>query len=194
MVAGVSVALVAIPQSLAYAELAGLPAQHGLFASALPSIAAAAFVIPLIAGRLRLPAIVVELVFGVVVGPVLGIIEPGGELLEFLAELGLLLLMFLAGFEIDFTKLERQGPATIIGGLVMVGLFLGVGWFGVGFLDTSSTEERLFLTFLLGAAAIGLVAPALRETRRAGTRLGQLILPRRPGLAHRPGRPGRSYQ
>ncbi len=44
MVAGVSVALVAIPQSLAYAELAGLPAQHGLFASALPSIAAAAFV------------------------------------------------------------------------------------------------------------------------------------------------------
>ncbi|MEL6982471.1 MAG: SulP family inorganic anion transporter [Actinomycetota bacterium] len=44
VVAGVSVALVAIPQSLAYAELAGLPAQHGLFASALPSIAAAAFV------------------------------------------------------------------------------------------------------------------------------------------------------
>ncbi len=36
--------MVAIPQSLAYAELAGLPAQHGLFASALPSIAAAAFV------------------------------------------------------------------------------------------------------------------------------------------------------
>ncbi len=44
MVAGVSVALVAIPQSLANAELAGLPAQHGLYASALPSIAAAAFV------------------------------------------------------------------------------------------------------------------------------------------------------
>lgn len=44
VVAGVSVALVAIPQSLAYAELAGLPAQYGLFASALPSIAAALFV------------------------------------------------------------------------------------------------------------------------------------------------------
>ena len=37
-------AFVVIPQSLAYAELAGLPAQYGLFASALPAIAAAAFV------------------------------------------------------------------------------------------------------------------------------------------------------
>ncbi|MGI9614224.1 MAG: SulP family inorganic anion transporter [Acidimicrobiales bacterium] len=44
MVAGVSVAMVAIPQSLAYAELAGLPAQYGLYASALPSILAAIFV------------------------------------------------------------------------------------------------------------------------------------------------------
>ncbi len=44
MIAGLSVALVAIPQSLAYAELAGLPAQYGLYASALPAVFAAAFV------------------------------------------------------------------------------------------------------------------------------------------------------
>lgn len=44
VVAGISVALVAIPQSLAYAELAGMPAQYGLFASALPSLLAALFV------------------------------------------------------------------------------------------------------------------------------------------------------
>ncbi|MCP3990532.1 MAG: SulP family inorganic anion transporter [Actinomycetia bacterium] len=44
LIAGISVALVAIPQSLAYAELAGLPAQIGLYASALPSLLAAAFV------------------------------------------------------------------------------------------------------------------------------------------------------
>jgi sulfate permease, SulP family len=39
-----SVALVAIPQSMAYAELAGMPAQYGLFAAALPAVAAALFV------------------------------------------------------------------------------------------------------------------------------------------------------
>ena len=44
IVAGLTVALVAIPQSLAYAELAGLPARHGPYASALPSILAALFV------------------------------------------------------------------------------------------------------------------------------------------------------
>lgn len=43
IVAGVSVALVLIPQSLAYAELAGLPAHHGLYAAAVPTIVAALF-------------------------------------------------------------------------------------------------------------------------------------------------------
>ncbi|HEU4541635.1 MAG TPA: SulP family inorganic anion transporter [Jiangellaceae bacterium] len=42
LIAGVSVALVLIPQSLAYAELAGLPAVHGLYAAAAAPIAAAA--------------------------------------------------------------------------------------------------------------------------------------------------------
>ena len=41
--AALSVALVLIPQSLAYAELAGMPAHYGLYASALPPIAAAFF-------------------------------------------------------------------------------------------------------------------------------------------------------
>ncbi len=139
-------------------------------------IAMAAFVIPLLAGRIGIPAIVLEILFGVLIGPVFGVIEPGGELLGFLAELGLFMLMFLAGFEIDFTRLERQGPGMLVGGLVLVGLFMGAAWVGVGFLNTSSTEERLFLTFLLAAAALGLVVPSLRATRRSGTRLGQLVL------------------
>lgn len=43
ILAGTSVALVLVPQALAYAELAGLPAYHGLYASALAPIAAAIF-------------------------------------------------------------------------------------------------------------------------------------------------------
>ena len=42
-VAGLSVALLIIPQSMAYAELAGLPSVHGLYASALPLLAAGLF-------------------------------------------------------------------------------------------------------------------------------------------------------
>ena len=43
LLAGVSVALLALPQGLAYAELAGLPVQHGLYAAALPSLLGALF-------------------------------------------------------------------------------------------------------------------------------------------------------
>lgn len=43
VVAGLTVALVLIPQSLAYAELAGVPAHHGLYAAAIPAVAAALF-------------------------------------------------------------------------------------------------------------------------------------------------------
>lgn len=43
IIAGLSVALVLIPQSLAYAKLAGLPPEYGLYAAAFPPIVAAFF-------------------------------------------------------------------------------------------------------------------------------------------------------
>jgi SulP family sulfate permease len=43
VVAGLSVASVLIPQAVAYAALAGMPPQHGLYAAALPPLAAAVF-------------------------------------------------------------------------------------------------------------------------------------------------------
>lgn len=43
VLAGITVALVVIPQSLAYAQLAGVPAYYGLYASLLPSIVGALF-------------------------------------------------------------------------------------------------------------------------------------------------------
>jgi len=43
LLAGISVALLALPQGLAYSELAGMPAKYGLYAAALPSLLAALF-------------------------------------------------------------------------------------------------------------------------------------------------------
>lgn len=151
--------------------------QHGIATpESLILIAAAAFAIPLLAGRVGVPAIVLEILFGVLVGPVLGVIQPGGELLGFLAELGLFLLMFLAGFEIDFGRLERQGPGQLLGGVLLFGLFFGAAFLAVPLLDVTEIDRRVFLGFLISAAALGLVVPALREVNRIGTRLGQVIL------------------
>ena len=151
--------------------------QHGIVTpESVILIAAAAFLIPLIADRIRSPAVVLEIGFGVLVGPVLGVITPGEELLGFLSEFGLFLLMFLAGFEIDFGRLERHGPGPVVGGGIMFCLFALAAWLGSGWLDLEGTDQRLFVTFLLAAAAIGLVVPALRDTRRSSTRLGQAVL------------------
>ncbi|MDH3899604.1 MAG: SulP family inorganic anion transporter, partial [Gammaproteobacteria bacterium] len=43
LIAGITVALVLVPQSMAYAQLAGLPPYYGLYASFLPGIIAALF-------------------------------------------------------------------------------------------------------------------------------------------------------
>ena len=150
---------------------------HGIATpGSLIAIAAAAFLLPLIAGKLRVPAVVFEILFGVLVGPVFGLIEVGEPLLAFIAEFGLFLLMFLAGFEIDFGRIERQGKAATLWGLALFGGFLGVAYVGSGLLDLDGQRQRLFLTLLVSAAALGLVVPALRDTRRASTRLGQTIL------------------
>ncbi|NND03468.1 MAG: hypothetical protein HKN91_11835, partial [Acidimicrobiia bacterium] len=84
-----------------------------------------AFTLPLIEGRLKLPAVVLELLFGLLIGPILLIVEagtPDAEFIEVLAELGLLLLMFLAGFEIDFERLEKQGVGPLITGGTLFGV------------------------------------------------------------------------
>src|SRR5665811_1602117 len=43
LLAGVTVALLAIPQSLAYAQLAGVPAYYGLYAALIPAVIGAMF-------------------------------------------------------------------------------------------------------------------------------------------------------
>lgn len=134
-------------------------------------IGLAAFILPLIAGRMRLPAVVLEILFGIAVGPsVLGLIHHS-EVLEYLGELGFLLLMFLSGFEIDFTKLEQQGPRRIITGIAVFLLTIGLAYQASVWL-----EYGPFVTLVLATTSVGLVVPTLRKGGHAATALGQVIL------------------
>jgi Kef-type K+ transport system membrane component KefB len=139
-----------------------------------------AFLLPLIARRIRVPAVVLEILYGLLIGPAaLGIIgsETVAEgFLLVLAEFGLLLLMFLAGFEIDFAKLEREGSRPIVFGLMFYGLIVAVAWVGFGFVGLDSVEQQVFMTLLVSAAALGVIVPALRAGNRVSTRQGQAII------------------
>lgn len=142
-------------------------------------IGLAAFLLPLIARSIRIPGVVLEILFGLLIGPqVIGLIAAESTSEGFvlvLAEIGLFLLMFLAGFEIDFTSLEREGRGPIITGLIGYGLFVGVAWVGFGFIDID-TNARIFMTLLVSAGSAGIIIPALRDTNRAGTRQGQITI------------------
>jgi Kef-type K+ transport system membrane component KefB len=139
-------------------------------ALSLVFIVAAAFLLPLVSGRVRVPAVVLEILFGVLIGPVFGIVE-SAEFLERLAELGFFLLMFLAGFEIDVRTFGRRGRAQVLTGLTIFALTMGGAWFASNLLGYG-----LFMAFVLATTSVGLVVPTLRSTRRTQTRLGQAIL------------------
>ena len=140
-------------------------------ATSLILIAAAVFVLPLVAGNLRVPAVVLEILFGILVGPhALGWIQ-GSQILDLFAELGLFLLMFLAGFEIDFRKLSGHGARQIGTGLIIFLLTLGVSY-----VVTHRLGYGAFMTIVLATTSVGLVVPTLRNTRRSATPLGQTIL------------------
>ncbi len=135
------------------------------------AIALAAFLLPFIADHLRIPAIVLEIMFGIVVGPsLLGLIH-NSEVFAFLAELGFFLLMFLAGFEIDLHQMERQGRVQILTSLIVFGLTLFLAHLSARILGYGP-----FMTLLLATTSVGLVVPTLRTTGMSATTLGQLIL------------------
>lgn len=94
--------------------------------------------LPKLAERFALPGVVGLMTGGIVLGPaVLGLLSPEGGPVELFAELGKLLLMFFAGYEIDPTQFQRvrwkaagYGLLTftfplILG--VLIGLMLGYG-------------------------------------------------------------------
>lgn len=139
-------------------------------------IALGAFIIPLVSRRLRVPAIVLEIAFGVLIGPEIFDLVEDAQLLEFLSDLGLLLLMFLAGFEIDFGRLQRQGTGPLLSGLATVALIFVLAYLGAQWLSLETSGQQIFLTLLIGASALGLVIPTLRATRRSSTGLGQTAI------------------
>jgi Kef-type K+ transport system membrane component KefB len=142
----------------------------GSDAAALILIAIGAFVLPLLAVRIGVPAVVLEIVFGVAIGPLLGFVH-ANDFVDALASLGFLLLLFLAGFEIDFAVFERQGA-----GPILIGLLIFAGTLAASWAAALALGLGIFMTLVLSTTSVGLVVPTLRSSRQMATPLGQQIL------------------
>jgi Kef-type K+ transport system membrane component KefB len=145
--------------------------------SGLVIVAAIAFTAPLMLGlvpALRLPAVVLELVAGIAIGPSgLGWVELD-EPIRVLSLVGLAFLLFLAGLEIEFEKLRGRlvgiaglGFAVSFGLSVVVALVLD----GIG-----QVETPLLVAIILVATSLGVVVPVLKDAGKSSSSLGQLVI------------------
>ena len=140
-------------------------------------VTAVAFAAPFLLGLapgLRIPAVVLELVAGIVVGPsVLGWVALDPTL-EVMAALGLAFLLFIAGLEVDVARLRgpvlratASGYAVSLALAVLVAFALAAG----GFVQTP-----LLVAVALGATSLGVLIPVLKDAGRSDAPLGQLVI------------------
>lgn len=125
----------------------------------------------------KIPLVVFEIVLGIVVGPaVLGWISPSA-LVETTSNLGLVMLFFLAGNEIDVGRiagrpLRRAGLGwlvSLVGALVVAVLAVTVA-------PAPSSAAIVYIAIALTSTALGTLMPVLRDAGELTTPFGTAVL------------------
>ena len=139
-------------------------------------IAAVALIAPLVVGLtgLRLPAIVLEILLGIVVGPqVLGWASFDRPV-EVMSMFGLAFLLLLAGLEIDFDRLRgRLLKTTSLGYVISFALALVVGF---GLKGADLVKSPLLAAVILSATGLGIILPILKDAGQTSTPFGQVVV------------------
>jgi Kef-type K+ transport system membrane component KefB len=140
-------------------------------------VSVVAFAAPFVLGlfpALRLPSVIVEIVAGIMIGPsVLGIAE-ADQTVSVIALVGLTFVLFLAGLEIDLTRL--RGPVlrlTALGFALSFGVavLVSLGLSTAGLVDTP-----LLVAIILCATSLGVLVPVLKDAGEIASTFGQLII------------------
>ena len=128
-----------------------------------------------------MPQVVGALLAGVVLGPsVLGLVEETDFLLK-TSEIGVILLMFMAGLDTDLEELKKTGLASFVIALigVVVPLIAGTGLYLVFFPDMGEPLhmlKALFIGVVLTATSVSITVETLREMGRLKGKVGTAIL------------------
>jgi Kef-type K+ transport system membrane component KefB len=137
----------------------------------------------LLSARLGHPAVLGELLAGLVLGPTL--LNMFGwpfftsahlqDTVFELAELGVILLMFIAGLEIDLAEMRKTGRVALLVGVLGVMTPLALG-FGAALPFGYDTQKALFIGVLLTATSVSISAQTLLELGRLRSRVGLVLL------------------
>lgn len=125
--------------------------------------------------RLGQPAVLGKLIVGIILGPaVLGWVQDG-EFIHYISEIGVLLLMFIAGLETDLDQLRKNWKsafAVAVGGIILPFL----GGFALGEMFGFAYHNALFMGVILSATSVSISVQVLKDMNKLNTREGSTIL------------------
>ena len=153
--------------------------QHSLLSNiGLLFVVATAFAF--IAKVLKQPLILAYLVAGVVIGPEIGFAwVKDKETIELISEIGLILLLFIIGLEIDLKKLLGAGRTILVTGIsqFLLCVALGVGLAALmGFTPGRGNFDRLYLAVALALSSTLIVVKLLYDKFELTTLPGRITL------------------
>ena len=148
--------------------------------SAIGICIAAAALLALVGWRFRQPLILAYLVTGVVIGPhgPLGWVTDQASIAS-VAEIGLILLLFIIGLEIDVKKLASAGPAVLLTGALQVPICiaLGLGFFYlIGIRNTGGSYALVYLAACMSLSSTLVVVKLLNDKYELDTLPGRITL------------------
>ena len=153
---------------------AAIQVDTGSFFAIVVVAAIAAVTVATVPKRFAPPVVVLELMMGILIGPeVLGLAH-SDDFIEFFANLGLGMLFFFAGYEIDFDRIKGK-PMELgaVGWLLSVALAYGIG----GVLAAAGVVVSFLYTgSAMATTAIGTLIPILRDNGELKTRFGTHLL------------------
>ena len=135
-------------------------------------------VLGIVTKRFALPQVVGALLAGLLLGPaMLGLLQET-TLMDQLAELGVIVLMFNAGLETDLGELKKAGASAFI--IALIGVLVPlVGGFGLACVFNAGEEtflQNVFIGVILTATSVSITVETLKEIGKLSTRSGNAIL------------------
>ncbi len=130
-----------------------------------------AFLMPFVSRIIRVPSAVGEIIYGIALGFVISDIAHSVPIINFLSEFGFILLMYLAGMEIDTDDLKKAGRRPILFYAAYFGLIALLGFAVSKILGQPGYYVLIYLT-----TSIGLLYAVLNELEMKKTSLGQELL------------------
>lgn len=129
------------------------------------------------------PSVLGELVVGILLGPTLVNFvhlpffstESLNEVIHLLAELGVMLLMFIAGIDLHLADLMKTGKTAALAGVFGVIFPLGLGA-GMGLIFNLEWQNAIFLGLILSATSVSISAQTLMELKVLRTPVGMTLL------------------